>query len=148
MSLCYLETSALVKVYVREQGTDRVLALLQNPANQIVLLTMAHVELRSAIRRREKSGDIPTRIADHLPHLFQLHAAMRYILAPVTDEIIETAAALIHRHSLRGYDSLQLAGYLVLATFSGVSDSILVCSDIKLLEAAKREGTRVLDLTI
>ena len=53
MAFYYLYTSALVKLYVREPGTERMLALAaRSSENRLAVLALAQVELRSAVRRR------------------------------------------------------------------------------------------------
>ena len=59
MALYYLDTSALVKLYVRESGTLQMLDLIADPeAHRFAILSLARAELYSAIRRRERAGEI------------------------------------------------------------------------------------------
>ncbi len=52
MALYYLETSALVKLYVREPGTDRMLRLASRTANhRLAVLALTQVEFRCAGRQ-------------------------------------------------------------------------------------------------
>ena len=72
MAFYYLETSALVKLYVREPGTDRLLALAARSAeNRLAILALAQIEFRSAVRRRERTGEIPSPIASQLLETFK-----------------------------------------------------------------------------
>jgi predicted nucleic acid-binding protein len=58
----YLDTSAFVKLYVLEEGSQTVIELAQDPGrDRIVILDLALLESRSAIRRRERDGDITAR---------------------------------------------------------------------------------------
>src|SRR5580700_12202869 len=60
----FLDTSALVKLYVQEPGTDRLLHLVSDQSeNRFAVLAISVVELRSAIRRRQSAGDIEASIA-------------------------------------------------------------------------------------
>ena len=71
MALYYLETSALVKLYVYEAGTDRLLALTASDAgHRFAILSLAQVEFRSAIRGRQRRGEIPDHSADELIESF------------------------------------------------------------------------------
>jgi hypothetical protein len=64
LALYFLDTSALVKVYGQEPGTDRLLSLIiDRPENRFAVLAIPIVEMRSAIRRRQRAGDIETEIA-------------------------------------------------------------------------------------
>lgn len=148
MALCYFETSALVKRYIREPGTERTLSLLRDPNHTFAILSVAQVEFRSAVRRREKNGDLPVRIADHLIDLFQIHTREEYTLLAVSPVVIDLAGAIVDRHVLRGYDALQLAAYLTLKVFGEVSPTLFVCSDRALLNAATLEGADVVDVSV
>jgi len=71
LALYYLETSALVKLYVYEPGTDRLLGLTASDAgHRFAILSLAQVEFRAAIRRRQRVGEIPDSAADELSNPF------------------------------------------------------------------------------
>ena len=59
MALLYLDTSALLKLYVREPGTETMLRLAAAPQHRLAVSGLAPVEFRCAVRRRERAGDIP-----------------------------------------------------------------------------------------
>ena len=57
--LHYLETSALAKLYIDEPGTELMIGLADPAAgHQFAILALAEVEFRSAVRRRERAGDL------------------------------------------------------------------------------------------
>jgi uncharacterized protein len=146
LALYYLETSALVKLYVDEPGTRRLLQLAAGAAsNQLAILSLSQIELRSAIRRRERTGEITHAGAQQILVSFQRHLEGRFLRQVVTDSILDSAGVLVDRHALRAYDSVQLAGYLVLRANSTSSPPTFVCSDRALLLAAQNEGGEVLD---
>lgn len=146
MALYYLETSALVKLYVREPGTERLLALAdRSHKSRLAILALAQVEFRSAVRSREKNGEIPSPIATQLLEAFERHIEGRFLTQMVTDFVLDTACMLVDRYALRAFDAVQLAGYMVLKTAAGVDVPVFVCSDQELLMAAQREGAPVLD---
>ena len=96
MALYYLETSALVKLYVREQGTDRLLELAARAnENRLAILALARVEFRSAVRRRERNGEIAARIAVQLLELFQKHLEARFLTQPINDFVLDMADGLV-----------------------------------------------------
>lgn len=145
MPLHYLETSCLVKLYVRELGTDRLLAIADLAENRLTILSLARVEFQSAIRRREKNGDIPASIATQLSEAFRFHLESKFALQVVNDYVLDIACGLVERYALRAFDAIQLAGYLVLRTTAGAQSPLFVCSDFDLLAAAKLEGASVLN---
>ena len=145
MGVYYLDTSALVKLYVREAGTRQMMTLA-SPAqgHTLAVLGLTRVEFRAAVRRRERAGDLPQDSADGLIAMLDGHLQTLYLVQPFTEEVLEHAAALLDRHPLRAYDAIQLAGCIALQ--SNVSEQPwFVCSDRDLLQAAEQEGFDVLD---
>ncbi len=145
MALYYLETSALVKLYVREAGTDRMLALAARSSdNRLTILSLAQVEFRSAIRRRERNGEIPAFVASQLLDAFGRHLESRFVTQTINDFLLDIAST-VDRHALRAFDAVQLAGYIVLRSNAGIDTPVFVCSDDELLASAQLEGAPTLD---
>jgi predicted nucleic acid-binding protein len=145
LAFYFLETSALVKLYVQEPGTDRLLPLTRNQSeNRFAVLAISVVEARSAIRRRQRAGDIDPPVASFIIENLHKHLETRFIRQTVNDAVIDGALEMIERYPLRAYDAVQLAGCLVL---SAIEDLTFVCSDLQLLEAARSEQLSVLDPT-
>jgi hypothetical protein len=141
----FLETSALVKLYVQEPGTDRLLPLISDgPDNQLAVLAISVVEVRSAIRRRQRAGDIDASAATAILKSVQAHMETRFIRQMINETVIDTALEMIDRYALRAYDAVQLAGCLVLCAIAAEAFTF-VCSDPQLLEAARSEQLAVLD---
>lgn len=146
MALYYLETSALVKLYVREHGTGKLLQIADRLAeNRLTVLALAQAEIRSAIRRRERAGDIDPSLATLLIERFERHLQSRFQRQGVNDLVLDAASPLIDRHSLRAYDALQLAGCLALRRISSADLPVFVCADRRLIEAAIAEGLATLN---
>jgi len=146
LALYYLETSALVKLYVRESGTERVLALANRTTeNRLAILGLSQVELRSAVRRRERNGEILPLVATQLLETFKRHVETRFVSQIINDFVLDIASALVDRHALRAYDAVQLAGYVALRNSTGTDVPVFVSSDHALLEAARIEGIPILD---
>lgn len=140
MASVYLDTSALVKLYIEEDGTERVTALTADRDEvQVIILDIALIESRSAIRRRQREGDISGADADRLLKRMEEDAAASFLLQPSTFAVMEEAARLIDRHPLRAYDALQLAGCLV-AGHHLPGPLTFVCADTRLCDAARLEG--------
>ncbi|HJX83421.1 MAG TPA: type II toxin-antitoxin system VapC family toxin [Candidatus Angelobacter sp.] len=149
MALYYLETSALVKLYVREPGTERLLRLASSVSgNRFAVLALSQVEFRSAIRRRQRAGDIDATIADLILDRFQTHMESRFLRQTLTDSMLDSAFLMLDQYALRAYDAIQLAACLALQiTFSGESPTF-VCSDHDLLQAARSEQLPVIDPSV
>ncbi|MGP0071293.1 MAG: type II toxin-antitoxin system VapC family toxin [Bryobacteraceae bacterium] len=148
MGLYYLETSALVKLYVREPGSERLLRLTARANNhRFAVLALSRVEMHSAIRRRQREGDIDAAVADRLLRQFEQHLESRFIKQILNDQLIDLATSLVSRNALRAYDAVQLAGCLTLKENSASDEPSFVCSDQRLLQAAETEGLACLDPT-
>lgn len=146
MALYYLETSALVKLYVREQGTDRLLRLASRATgHRFVVLALAQVEFHSAIRKRQRLGDIDESIATRVIGRFEQHLESKFVRQIVSDSVLDTATGLVDRYPLRAYDAVQLAGCVALKITSGGRDPVFVCADHQLRQAAESEGLQSLD---
>jgi len=146
LALFYLETSALVKLYVYELGTERLLGLTTSDAgHRFAILSLAQVEFRAAIRRRQRNGEIPDYAADELIESFRRHSEGKFLIQSFSDSVLDIALALVDSYALKGYDAMQLAGYLLLRAISGAEGSTVVCADRALLSAARDEGCPVLD---
>lgn len=146
MAIYYLETSALVKLYVRELGTERLLELAaRTRENRLAILALARVEFRSAVRRRERSGEIASGIATQLLDLFQRHVEARFLTQQINDFVLDIADALVDRYPLRAFDAVQLAGFIAFKNSVGTEVPVFVCADQELLSAANHEGFATLD---
>ncbi len=129
-----------------EPGTDRLLGLTASDAgHRFAILSLAQVEFRAAIRRRQRVGEIPDSAADELVESFRRHAEGKFLIQSFSDTLFDVALALIDSYPLRGYDAVQLAGYLVLRSISGAEEPTFVCADRVLISAARNEGCPVLD---
>jgi uncharacterized protein len=140
----FLDTSALVKLYVQEPGTDRLLPLMDRPDNRFAVLSISAVEVRSAIRRRQRAGDIDASVAAAILDDVRSHMETRFIRQMINETVIDTALEMIDRYALRAYDAIQLAGCLVVCA-TAAEAFVFVCSDHRLLEAAQSEQLRILD---
>ena len=141
----YLDTSALVKLYLEEEGTARVMELTEDPdIVRMIILAITLIESRSAVRRRQREGNISSVDADRILKQMEEEASASYHIQSLTDAVMEEAARLIDRHPLRAYDALQLAGCLI-ARQNVPGTLTFVCADTRLCEAARSEGLTTLN---
>lgn len=146
MPLYNLETSALVKFYVMEPGSDRLIRLATNfSENRFAVLALSSVEARSAIRRRERAGDIDSKTSTLILSRLQQHMESRFIRQPLNESVLDGAMEMIDRYALRAYDAIQLAGCLTLAATVGAESPVFVCADQQLLRSARSEKLEILD---
>ena len=141
MALYYVDTSALVKRYHVEQGSDRVDGLFADAGAGLVTANFALTELTSALDRKCQEGLLGR---EGLAQV--LAAAARDILAEfwlleLDRTHVRLSQALILLHHLRTLDALHLAVILSIKDLH----PILVSADIRLLQAASREGIVLLN---
>jgi predicted nucleic acid-binding protein len=136
----YADTSALVKKYLQEAGSEQVIAFFdQHPLIGTAVLTQA--EVASALSKAMRSGwvdesAILTAWQDFLTHW------PAYIRLPVSAGIVEHAAAIAQQHGLRAYDAIHLASALAWGDVTG-DEVIFACYDRNLAKAAGHEVLQV-----
>lgn len=136
----FLDASALVKAYVRERGTDDVRKLYRRT---LAASMLSMVEVRSALRRRQREGNISEAHVDAILSALKVDLAEMWAVE-ARKSVLESAGELIDRHPLRAYDSVQLAS--ALSIFRRVRAVTFVCADNALTHAAAAEGLRTLEV--
>lgn len=108
--IAYLDTSALVKIYVAEDGQEPVIERLR-AADQIATALITYVEMFAVLTRLERERRISATQYRMLGELFEANWAS-YWVVDLNRAIVQRAARLAHRHALRGYDAVQLSSAL------------------------------------
>lgn len=145
MACAYLDTSARVKLYIEEGGTHRVLGLVAVTDDAIaVILDLAIIDARSAVRRRQRERDISGSVAAQILFRLERDASATFLVQPITAAVLEEAARLIDQYPLRAYDAIQLGGCLVVRDRLPEAPTF-VCSDFRLFDVADPEGLAVLN---
>ncbi len=135
--LLYLDTSALVKLYVDEAWSDFVVGLHQQ-AEIIASHQIVFVEFHAALARRNREGDIATEQFVALKKTFTEDWA-NYLRVQTEQPLLESAAELAEAFSLRACDSVHLAAARLLEQNSDQA-VMFACFDKRLNLAAKMLG--------
>ena len=148
MTVFYFDTSALVKRYVRETGTDWVRALTDpGVGNTILLAEIGMVEAAAAIAANHRApGGIRRHARDVAVRLLLRHCATEYQPVPFDRTILDRALLLTPQHRLRGYDAVHLASALTAnaVLIAAASPPLtLVTADRDQRDAAVREGLAI-----
>ena len=146
MALLYLDTSALVKLYITERGSERMVELAFSDANySLATCAITQVEFHSAIdrRRRRRGGDVGEDAAERAVERFNRRFRGEVFRHAVDDQTLDLACVLVHRYALRAYDAVHLAACLLLLRLSARDDLTFVSADRNLLTAARAEGLAV-----
>lgn len=148
MDLVYLDSSALVKNYVHEPGSQVVQDLLLTTDAKLIYVAMViGAEVVAGLKRNERSGKLTQAAAFDAVRKFRDSFASSWNTLEVDRPIVEAAMQLAIRHAIRGYDAIQLASAVDLHNSAqAVGDSAtLWSSDQELLSAARAEGLAVVD---
>jgi uncharacterized protein len=139
----YFDTSALVKIYHREPGTERVLPIYKS--QEIISISeLSRIELCATVARKYREHTLTVDTLHAVYARFQEDLEQRYEVLKFSSLVIDEADNLLRRfgeqHGLKTLDSLQFA---FLTTYCE-PDTQFVCSDTTLGQLVKREGFDVI----
>jgi predicted nucleic acid-binding protein len=137
MARLFFDTSALVKRYYEEEGSEVVDGLVES-GDEVVITSLSVVETASALRRKQNRGELTADEVDRLLSAFFDEALDEFVILPMDESLSGTALDLVLKDDLRTLDSLQLAAALSLAT--GTEDPTFVCADRDLVNVAADRG--------
>jgi uncharacterized protein len=147
LSQVHFDTSAIIKSYCRETGSNWINSLLDPAAgNSVILSDIAMAEFAAAVALKNRVGSLTSVEQQSALGAFITDCNTSYQLVEVSKSIIARAVTLTQKYVLRGYDAVQLATALdtrdYFATL-GVTDFIFVTADNNLIIAATAEGLTV-----
>ena len=151
MTVYFLDSSALVKRYISETGSDWVLGLFDlSLNNEVFIAAITSVEIIAAITRRclrgTRSGSISITDATLTRNQFKSDLEKDYQIVEITENIINSAMVLSETYSLRGYDAIQLAVGRAVNTIciaNGLTPITFVSADNELNTAVISEGLMI-----
>ena len=135
--ILFCDTSALVRLYVLEEGSELMLEVARK-ATVIAVCRIAWVEAMSAFAR--KSREVP----EETPLLNQVRGRFQqdwesFATVEVTQQLVEQAGEYAEIFALRAYDSIQLAAAQTLP--HGGSEKVsFACFNQRLQKAAQLLG--------
>jgi predicted nucleic acid-binding protein len=137
----FLDTSALVKRYHLESGSDRVHAIFDDPDGVLIIAELAIVELASALQRKRNRSEISVEAMNDALAQFANDVLRDLVVAGLQSHHIQRARDLVLELGLRTLDALHLAS----ASELGALSPVFVCADARLRQAASSLGLDVLD---
>lgn len=141
--ILYLDTSALVKLFVQEPLSDRVRRAVSG-GQLVATHTIAYVEACATFARVAYDRGVDALFSDLRRNLDIQWGAWEIL--GVTEPLVRRAADLAGRYRLRGYDSLHLAAAeSVWEVFRGDAPFHFAVFDSQLSAAAKQIGIPMLD---
>ncbi|MDP2935439.1 MAG: type II toxin-antitoxin system VapC family toxin [Dehalococcoidia bacterium] len=138
--ILYLDTSSLVKLYLREEGSE-VVRRLRDQAETLTTSWLAYTEARSVFARKHREGNLTRNELRQLVHELEGDWA-GYLALDVSSKLLLDAGNLTEKHVLRALDAIHLASALSLRDgprFPGRSLTFSA-ADGRLLAAARAEG--------
>ena len=138
----YFDTSALIKRFVTENGSERVAELVAADA-LIATSRVAYAEVHAGLARKLREGMLARAEHRRIARAFD-RDWRAYARVDLPDDLLTRARDLVLRHPLRGFDAIHLASALHLRT--AIAEEVrLVAADDRLLAAADAEGVGILD---
>ncbi len=138
--MIYLDSSALVKRYIEEEGSDKVNALLED-TSVAAASRLAYPEILAAITRRHRAAEIETGTFERIKKAFKVDWTSLTVIE-MHKEVFQFIDEVIAKHALKGADSIHLSTALWLRKVTK-EDVVFVASDLELLKAAKAEKLSV-----
>jgi len=111
MPVFYLDTSAILKRYRSEQGTEVVDRLLLDPPpeNSFYSSSLAALEVQPALSRLVRGGHLDRNLADDWMARFGDDTLRVIPLWPLDDSILGAALRVAARYGLRSGDAIHFA---------------------------------------
>ncbi len=140
--ICYLDTSALVKLYIEEEGSNIVEELVNN-SKHVSTSVVAYAEARAAFKRVKDDGLLSEEEYKQLiinlkrdwPH---------FLILEVSELVLSRVDELVETHSLRGFDLMHLASTVVLSKRVNSEKIVVGCWDKRLRQGYQKEGFELL----
>ncbi len=136
--IVYLDTSALVKRYLQEDDSDKIISLFNSGDHLFGSIVVTQVEMAAALQRALRMKATTSRLATEVWQDF-LDDWQSLTRLRVFTSTIERASENAFKYDLRGYDSLHLAGALLWQETLGVQ-IVLATFDRELWMAGQKAG--------
>ncbi len=135
--MTYVDTSALIKRFLFERGSERVRSLTE-PARDVATATVAYAELYAALNRKRRDGDLSRAAYAQAAERIEMQWPT-YVRVGLHADVLALTRTLTERHPLRGFDAIHLASALHLAR--NLEETMpFAAADTRLLQAAAAEG--------
>lgn len=135
--ILFCDTSALIKLYIAEEGSDAIKMQL-SLAEAVAVCRISWAEAHAALSRRSREVPQDARVIE------QAKAALaadwqHFVVLEIDQALIELAGEYADTFALRGYDSVQLAAAFETGRISQLP-IFFACFDTRLNKAAKLLG--------
>ena len=152
MATYYFDSSAIVKLYITEPGTDWVTEIFRakNPdgarLHRITFSKIGIVELSAAIARRYRMQMLSRESQRALYRRFMQDCVHQFRTLSPNNHQIYQAAELVQNYALRGYDAIHLATALAMSNefiTNQLPTITFLSADQQLCQSADEAGLNV-----
>lgn len=140
--MIYFDSSALVKRYLKEIGTDVVNSLIISSRIKATS-KLSYPEILSAFARKHRANEISVGLLHSAINKFESDWTQLYVIE-FSDEMLQPIKEISQKHPLRAADTVHLVSALWLRSSIKV-DVTFVASDARLVEAAQRENLQIVN---
>lgn len=138
--ILYCDTSALIKRYVEEEGTQ-IVDKLWSASTERATSVVAFAETVAAFSRKRREGILTDKEHAATLRLFK-NDFDSFVLVTITPLLNGTIERLVKLYPLRGFDAIHLSSALMLREFGGIPVHF-ACFDSSLNEVALEEGLTI-----
>ena len=143
--ILFFDTSALVKFFHREEGTDVVVSIISDLKNEVWVSELARLEFICALHRRLRMNEInEDDLKKVLDGFYKEYSRLN--TKKIGRAVLNEAEALVKRlgrtSGLRALDAIHLATFNL---FDDLEEMIFVAADDILLTAAKVMGAKAIN---
>lgn len=150
--MLYLDSSALVKVYVNEPGSER-LGVRMEQGDRIFTSELTFAEIHSTFARKRRNNEINSRKFHVLLRNFLNDWAFKFVRLEVNANTMTAIPALVKEYPLKGADAVHLSSAIWLRDAAGDGSSLgggdsvieFGAADKRLIGVAARCGLGVFD---
>lgn len=135
--ILYLDTSSLIKIYLREPGWEAVNVLVLQ-ARLVATSLVAYAEGRATLARSRRGGRLTGAQFRTAADAFDADWG-GYSVTEVTAPLVRFAGDLAEKHVLRGFDAIHLASAVIMQRDLGEVVTFSA-ADNRLMSAATAEG--------
>lgn len=136
--ILYLDTSAFVRLYVKEDDHDAILDSARK-ATLVATHIIAYAEMRAALAKMRRMKHITVAEFNKIKRSFERDWQNAVHVHP-TELLIRRAGELAEQHALHGYDSVHLAAAEILAHTGTPLPLTFAGFDATLNNAARKIG--------
>lgn len=110
----FFDSSALVKYYTNEKGSEQVTAIIQDPDTYLFISQLACIEIKSSLATKCRTNQINLQEWQSALQAFE-QSLTNFYIEPISEAICRSAEQLIQtfavRYALRTLDAIQLATF-------------------------------------